>query len=59
MNGPMRSARVAMTPGVTAVYNWTQFPVIADMGGAIAPNWRWNMNSIVSVALDLSDRTFE
>src|SRR5260370_39999797 len=26
---------VAMTPGVTAAYNWTQFPVIADIGGGI------------------------
>jgi hypothetical protein len=33
MNGAMRSASVAMTPGVTAAYNWTQFPVIADIGG--------------------------
>jgi len=24
-----------MTPGVTAAYNWTQFPVIADIGGGI------------------------
>jgi len=31
----MRSASVAMTPGVTAAYNWTQFPVIADIGGSI------------------------
>ena len=35
MNGAMRSASVAMTPGVTAAYNWTQFPVIADIGGGI------------------------
>ncbi len=26
MNGAMRSASVAMTPGVTAAYNWTQSP---------------------------------
>jgi hypothetical protein len=26
MNGAMRSASVAMTSGVTAAYNWTQFP---------------------------------
>jgi len=30
----MRSASVAMTPGVTAAYNWTEFPVI-DIGGGI------------------------
>jgi hypothetical protein len=35
MNGAIRSASVAMTPGVTAAYNWTQFPVIADIGGGI------------------------
>jgi hypothetical protein len=35
MNGAMRSASVAMTPGVTAAYNCTQFPVIADIGGGI------------------------
>jgi len=26
MNVAMRSASVAMTPGVTATYNWTQSP---------------------------------
>jgi len=31
----MRSASVAMTSGVTAAYNWTQFPVIADISGSI------------------------
>lgn len=35
MNGAMRSASVAMTPVVTAAYNWCQFPVIADIGGGI------------------------
>ncbi len=35
MNGAMRSASVAMTPGVTAAYNWTQFPVTANIGGCI------------------------
>ncbi len=35
MNGAMRSASVAMAPGVTAAYDWTQFPVIADIGGGI------------------------
>src|SRR5216684_509789 len=35
MNGAMRSASVAMTPGVTAAYNCTQFPVIADIGAGI------------------------
>lgn len=33
MKGAMRPAGVAMTPGVTAGYNWTQFPVIAGIGG--------------------------
>ncbi len=33
MNGAMQSAGVAMTPGVTAAYNWAQCPVIADIGG--------------------------
>src|SRR5712692_4548879 len=35
MNGAMRSASVAMTPGVTAAYNWKQFPVIADIRGGV------------------------
>jgi O-methyltransferase domain/Dimerisation domain len=35
MNGAMRSASVAMTPVVTAAYKWSQFPVIADIGGGI------------------------
>jgi len=35
MNGAMRLASVAMTPGVTAAYNWIQFPVIVDIGGGI------------------------
>ena len=35
MNGAMRSASVAMTPAVTAAYKWSQFPVIADVGGGI------------------------
>ena len=34
-NGAMRSASVAMTPAVTAAYEWRQFPVIADIGGGI------------------------
>ena len=33
MNGAMQSASVAMTSGVTAAYNWTQFPAIVDIGG--------------------------
>jgi hypothetical protein len=35
MSGAMRSASVAMKPGVTAASNWTQFPIIADIGGGI------------------------
>jgi hypothetical protein len=35
LNGAMRSASVAMTPAVTAAYKWSQFPVIADIGGGI------------------------
>jgi hypothetical protein len=35
MNGAMRSASLAMTPGVTTAYSWIQFPVIADIGGGI------------------------
>ena len=31
----MRSTSVAMTPAVTAAYNWNQFSVIADIGGGI------------------------
>ena len=35
MNGAMRSASEAMTPTVTAAYEWNQFPLIADIGGGI------------------------
>ncbi len=35
MNRAMRSGSVAMTPAVTAAYKWSQFPVIADIGGGI------------------------
>ncbi len=35
MNGATRSASVPMAPCVTADYKWTQFPVIADIGGGI------------------------
>jgi hypothetical protein len=35
MNGAARSASVAMTPAVTAAYAWSQFPVIADIGGGV------------------------
>jgi O-methyltransferase domain len=35
MNGVARSASAAMTPAVTAAYEWGQFPVIADFGGGI------------------------
>ena len=35
MNGAMRSASVAMTPGVTAAYNCTQF-LGADIGTRLA-----------------------
>jgi hypothetical protein len=34
-NGSMRSASLAMTPAITAAYDWSQFPVIADIGGGI------------------------
>jgi hypothetical protein len=35
MNEAMRSMSGAMTPAVTAAYKWSQFPVIADIGGGI------------------------
>ena len=35
MNEAMRSMSEAMTPAVTAAYKWSQFPVIADIGGGI------------------------
>ena len=35
MNAAVRSFSVAMTPAVTAAYDWKQFPVIADIGGGI------------------------
>jgi len=34
-NGAMRSTSAAMTPAVTAAYEWSQFTVIADIGGGI------------------------
>jgi len=35
MNEAMRSMSRVMTPAVTAAYKWSQFPVIADIGGGI------------------------
>jgi hypothetical protein len=35
LNEAVRSVSVAMTPAVTAAYEWKQFPVIADIGGGI------------------------
>ncbi len=34
-NQAMRDLSATMTPAITAAYNWTQFPVIADVGGGI------------------------
>ena len=34
-NDAMRSLSVVMTPAVTASYEWSRFPVIADIGGGI------------------------
>ena len=34
-NEAMRSISSSMTPAVTASYDWSRFPVIADMGGGI------------------------
>ena len=34
-NAAMRDLSASMTPAVTASYNWSQFPVIADIGGGI------------------------
>ncbi len=34
-NETMRSLSVSMTPAVTAAYDWSRFPVIADIGGGI------------------------
>jgi hypothetical protein len=35
MNEEMRSIQARETPAVTASYNWSRFPVIADIGGGI------------------------
>lgn len=35
LNEAMRSMSGAMTPAVTAAYQWSQFPVISDIGGGI------------------------
>ena len=34
-NSAMRDLSASMTPAVTASYDWSQFPVIADIGGGI------------------------
>jgi len=34
-NEAMRSLSVSMTPAVTAAYDWSRFPIIADIGGGI------------------------
>jgi hypothetical protein len=34
-NAAMRDLSAAMTPAVTAAYDWSKFPVIADIGGGI------------------------
>jgi hypothetical protein len=34
-NSAMRDLSAAMTPAVTASYDWSRFPVIADIGGGI------------------------
>jgi hypothetical protein len=34
-NQAMRDLSAAMTPAVTAAYDWSQFPLIADIGGGI------------------------
>lgn len=34
-NEQMRSVSTAMTPAVTAAYDWSRFPVIADIGGGL------------------------
>lgn len=34
-NAAMRDLSASMTPAVTASYDWSQFPVIADIGGGI------------------------
>lgn len=34
-NAAMRDLSASMTPAVTAAYDWSQFPVIADIGGGI------------------------
>lgn len=35
MNEAMRSVTTGMTPAVTAAYDWSRFPLIADIGGGI------------------------
>lgn len=35
MSGTMRAASAAMTPAVTAAYDWSRLAVIADIGGGI------------------------
>ena len=35
-NAAMRDLSASMTPAVTASYDWSKFPVIADIGGGIS-----------------------
>src|SRR5262249_18602767 len=35
MNEAMRCISLTMTPAVTAAYEWSHFPVVADIGGGI------------------------
>ncbi len=35
VNGTMRSLSEAMTPVITAAYDWSRFPIIEDVGGGI------------------------
>ena len=39
-NEAMRSATAAMTPAVTAAYDWSKFAVIADIGGGVGTQLR-------------------
>jgi hypothetical protein len=39
-NAAMRDLSASMTPAVTAAYDWSKFPVIADIGGGIGAQLR-------------------
>jgi len=55
-NGAMRDLSASMTPAVTASYDWSKFPVIADIGGGIGSQLSSILDAHPSVHGILFDR---